>query len=262
MRPNVLFVTLDQFRADCLSAAGHPVVRTPQLDSPRGRGSALRPPLQPGRHRAVRVGRRCTPACTSSITVSSATARHSTPASTRSRWPPRGPDTHRRVRLHRPGDRSARGDGPRRSPATNLLRRPARFRRCTRTSPTTTDRGSSWLAELGHDVSPGPHGHARDRARIAREAHSVGAFLTDRAIAWIGEQHEPWFAHLSYLRPHPPYAAPGQWADEYDPGRRRRCRSQPAEALHRYHAARCGSRRRRHRPTPTSWPVCGPSTSG
>jgi arylsulfatase A-like enzyme len=33
VRPNVLFVTLDQFRADCLSAAGHPIVRTPNLDS-------------------------------------------------------------------------------------------------------------------------------------------------------------------------------------------------------------------------------------
>ena len=29
---NVLFVTLDQFRADCLSGAGHPLVRTPNLD--------------------------------------------------------------------------------------------------------------------------------------------------------------------------------------------------------------------------------------
>ena len=31
-RPNVLLITLDQFRADCLGAAGHPVVRTPTLD--------------------------------------------------------------------------------------------------------------------------------------------------------------------------------------------------------------------------------------
>ena len=29
---NVLFVTLDEFRADCLSCAGHPVVATPHLD--------------------------------------------------------------------------------------------------------------------------------------------------------------------------------------------------------------------------------------
>jgi arylsulfatase A-like enzyme len=31
-RPNILFITLDQFRGDSLSAAGHPVVRTPNLD--------------------------------------------------------------------------------------------------------------------------------------------------------------------------------------------------------------------------------------
>src|SRR6188508_1556631 len=31
-RPNVLLITLDQFRGDCLSAAGHPIVRTPHLD--------------------------------------------------------------------------------------------------------------------------------------------------------------------------------------------------------------------------------------
>ena len=29
---NLLLVTLDQFRGDCLSAAGHRVVRTPNLD--------------------------------------------------------------------------------------------------------------------------------------------------------------------------------------------------------------------------------------
>jgi arylsulfatase A-like enzyme len=29
---NILLVTLDQFRGDCLSVAGHPIVRTPNLD--------------------------------------------------------------------------------------------------------------------------------------------------------------------------------------------------------------------------------------
>ena len=32
-RPNVLFITLDQFRADSLSCAGHSLVRTPNLDA-------------------------------------------------------------------------------------------------------------------------------------------------------------------------------------------------------------------------------------
>ncbi len=32
-RPNILFITCDQWRGDCLSAAGHPVVRTPNADA-------------------------------------------------------------------------------------------------------------------------------------------------------------------------------------------------------------------------------------
>ncbi|MFN5841463.1 MAG: sulfatase-like hydrolase/transferase, partial [Acidimicrobiaceae bacterium] len=33
MTPNILLITLDQFRGDCLSAAGHPLVKTPHLDA-------------------------------------------------------------------------------------------------------------------------------------------------------------------------------------------------------------------------------------
>ena len=32
MRPNILFICVDQWRADCLSATGHPTVETPHLD--------------------------------------------------------------------------------------------------------------------------------------------------------------------------------------------------------------------------------------
>ncbi len=35
---NVLFITLDQWRGDCLSALGHPVVQTPTLDALAGHG--------------------------------------------------------------------------------------------------------------------------------------------------------------------------------------------------------------------------------
>jgi hypothetical protein len=30
---NILFVTFDQWRGDCLSAIGHPILRTPHLDA-------------------------------------------------------------------------------------------------------------------------------------------------------------------------------------------------------------------------------------
>ncbi|NOU88363.1 arylsulfatase [Paenibacillus sp. LMG 31460] len=32
MKPNILFITVDQMRGDCLSALGHPIVQTPNLD--------------------------------------------------------------------------------------------------------------------------------------------------------------------------------------------------------------------------------------
>jgi arylsulfatase A-like enzyme len=74
----------------------------------------------------------------------------------------------------------------------------------------------SWLAARGVDVSGGPLAALATEHERPEEL-SVGAFLTDTFLAWLGEQRTPWFAHLSYLRPHPPYAAPGRWASEYDP---------------------------------------------
>ncbi|HEY4378206.1 MAG TPA: sulfatase-like hydrolase/transferase, partial [Acidimicrobiales bacterium] len=37
-RQNVLYITVDEWRGDCLGVAGHPVVRTPNLDKLAARG--------------------------------------------------------------------------------------------------------------------------------------------------------------------------------------------------------------------------------
>ena len=37
-KPNILFILTDQMRADCLGAAGHPVLETPNLDDLAGSG--------------------------------------------------------------------------------------------------------------------------------------------------------------------------------------------------------------------------------
>ena len=81
---NVLLVTLDQFRGDCLSVGRAPRGADPEPRPPGRRRGAPRPPLQPGGSRAGRAGRVSTRARTSSTTASSATARRSTPASTTS----------------------------------------------------------------------------------------------------------------------------------------------------------------------------------
>ena len=122
-----------------------------------------------------------------------------------------------------------------------------------------------WLSELGHpDAEVGSSAAAALRSEPSRPAeHSLSAFMTGRVIEWIERQDAPWFAHLSYLRPHPPYAAAGRWAHAYDPadvdlpiGAGASGRGRPAPAARP--AARIGRRRgagRGGRAAPTARPV-------
>ena len=64
MTLNVLLITLDQFRGDCLSAAGHPLVRTPNLDALAARRRAARSVTTARPRRAARAGPASTRACT------------------------------------------------------------------------------------------------------------------------------------------------------------------------------------------------------
>ncbi len=50
---NILLITADQWRAECLSTLGHPVLKTPHLDAP-----------MPNACPAARAARPCSPACT------------------------------------------------------------------------------------------------------------------------------------------------------------------------------------------------------
>src|SRR2546421_6414432 len=55
-KPDILLIMPDQMRGDCMSARGHPVVRTPHLDKLAGEGTLLRraystcPSCIPARH--------------------------------------------------------------------------------------------------------------------------------------------------------------------------------------------------------------------
>lgn len=82
--------------------------------------------------------------------------------------------------------------------------------------PTEHEAWRRWLVEQGHaDPGDGIAALASEPDRPAE--HGVSAFLTDCLIEWLERQHEPWFAHASYLRPHPPYAAAGHWSRAYHP---------------------------------------------
>ena len=213
--PNVLLITLDQFRGDCLSAAGHPVVRTPQLDELAASGVRFArhysqaAPCGPGRaslytgmyqlnHRVVANG---TPLDRRFDNVALAARRAGyIPALfgyTDQAIDPRDADGPHDPRLSR-----YTGILPGFDVELDL--------------PDEHEPWIEWLGSLGYDVSGGA-GRLLATEHARPEEHSVGAFVSDRAIDWLGRQTEPWFAHLSYLRPHPPYSAPGAWASSVDP---------------------------------------------
>ena len=214
MAVNVLFVTLDQFRADCLSAAGHPVVRTPNLDRLAAAGVRFArhysqaSPCAPGRaslytgmyqsnHRVVANG---TPLDARFDNVALAAVRAGYA-------PVMFGYTDQTI-----DPRITTGpDDPRLSTYEGVL---PGFE-CMLDLSGAHGPWMEWLASHGHTPR---HALAALRTENERPAGlSVSAFLTDRAIEWIGSQQSGWFAHLSYLRPHPPYSAAGEWSHAYDP---------------------------------------------
>jgi arylsulfatase A-like enzyme len=72
------------------------------------------------------------------------------------------------------------------------------------------------LRDLGHTV-PDDVDVALEGEGDRPAEHSLSAFLTDAFLAWLERREGPWFAHLSQLRPHPPYAAAGAFGSMYDP---------------------------------------------
>jgi len=215
--PNVLFVTLDQFRGDSLSCLGHPVVRTPHLDALAAAGTHFTrhytqsTPCAPGRaglytgmyqmnHRVVANG---TPLDERFDNV----ARLARRAGYR---PCLFGYTDQSI-----DPRVATGpDDPRLLSYEGLL--PGMDWKLDLSGP-----HQPWVDHLdamGHDVS---QGHMRllatENERPAE--HGLSAFMTDRIIDHLTNRadDEPWFVHASYLRPHPPYSAPGHFSSMYDP---------------------------------------------
>ena len=213
---NILLITLDQFRGDCLSSAGHPVVRTPNLDRIALEGVRLSrhysqaAPCSPGRaslytglyqmnHRVVGNG---TPLDRRFDNIAKA-ARRAGYEPTLFGYTDQSID---------PRETSGPAD-PRLLTYEEIL---PGFEVGVRLAAGDPVLWMDWLRELGYEVPDDPDAVLAGEPDRPAE-HSMAAFLTDGFLEWLGGQKRPWFAHLSQFRPHPPYAAAGHFSRMYDP---------------------------------------------
>lgn len=227
--PNVLLITADSWRADSLSAVGHPCVKTPSVDRLAADAVLFRnhfvqaAPCGPSRaslftglylhnHRSVRNG---TPL----------DSRHTNLAleMRKAGYDPSlvgYTDTSADPRLYPPGH-------PALTTYEGLL--PGFRPELVLVMPYTP-----WLDHLaskGYDVprtglaiyrpvSNYPGAETRGPTYpppCYRAEDSETAFATDRAMAYLAEHGDrPWFLHLSYLRPHSPFVVPEPYNRMYD----------------------------------------------
>ncbi len=221
---NVLLITADQWRGDCVGAAGHPVVRTPNIDALAAEGVLFR------RHYAQAAP--CSPAraClyTGLYQMTNRVCRNGTPLDRRH-------DTLALMARRAGYDptlfgytdiamdpRLADGHDPWLSTYEGVL--PGLSVRVR--LPESAEPWLSWLRARGvatppgldiHLPATGPADPPRGRPPAYSAEETETAFLTDEFLRWLSEQSRPWFAHLSYLRPHPPFIVPEPYASMYSP---------------------------------------------
>jgi arylsulfatase A-like enzyme len=245
---NVLFITADQWRADCLSALKHPVVKTPHLDALAADGVLFR------NHFAQCTP--CGPSRTSLLTgmymLNHRSVRNGTPLDARFTNIAREvrkagydpsligyTDTSADPRLHDRNDPAL---------STYAGTMPG-FKQLI---PGSESDGAwlQYLAAKGYELpddrekiyepvarTPKAKGPTWAPARYKAE-DSRTAFSVDSAIRFIAEQGRPWFLHLSILHPHPPFIAPEPYNAMYDadkvPGFRQAATSKEETSRHPY----------------------------
>jgi len=222
---NILFITADQWRGDCLGLAGHPLLRTPNIDALAADGTAFL------RHFSNAAP--CSPAraClyTGLYQMNNRVVRNGSPLSARfdnialaARRVGYAPtlfgytDQSADPTVLPPGD-------PRLTTYEGVL---PGFDVRVRV-PADEKQYLSWLRTQGLDFATPEMAHrpVLDIGRITDAPPAYGrgqtqtAFLVDEFIRYLGEQDaaRPWFAHLSFLRPHPPFIVPEPYNTLYAP---------------------------------------------
>jgi arylsulfatase A-like enzyme len=235
---NVLFITVDQWRGDCLSRLGHPVVRTPHLDALAAE-SAL---FSAHYANAVPCGPSRASIHTGMYLLNHRCGTNGTPLDRRfTNWA-----LEARTLGYAPAlfgyTHTARD--PREFPADHPFMRTDEgpLPGMDHVLPMGTDctLWREWLRARGYDGLPDdaqftylmrdedPRWLAAGQPRPLRFAaeHSDTRFMVDALLDWIRDQHAGalpagapgWMAHLSLVRPHPPWIAPVPYNTRYTLG--------------------------------------------
>ena len=224
---NVLFILIDQLRADCLSGALAEHVALPNLRALMAEAVTFEQnytvvnPCGPSRasiltgqyamnHRSVRNG---TP------------LRHDTPTlpgeMRKAGYTPMlfgYTDTARDPRVHHPNDPAIRTYEQHMDGFQEMLEMRLEMSFPWRSDLITKGYKFDDYWDLHKPVSPtGDKAKLNDPAPYRAE-DSDTAFLTDKFLATLpAYQDQSWFAHLTYIRPHPPLVAPAPFNSLYDP---------------------------------------------
>src|SRR5690554_364741 len=71
-----------------------------------------------------------------------------------------------------------------------------------------------WMPKDPEAAGPG----ATSQPSVLPAEFSDTAFFAERALEYLhGARGKPWFLHLGFYRPHPPFIAPEPWNSLYDP---------------------------------------------
>ena len=224
-RPNILLITADQWRGDCLSAVGHACVKTPAIDALAREGMLFR------RHYAGAAP--CSPARATLYTglyqMNHRVCRNGSPldarfdnlalAARRAGYDP----TLFGYTDTAPDPRGMDAGDPHLTTYEGVL--PGFTVR--QLLPEHERQWLSWLRSRGHADAVNrdihiPVGAQAGEISNAAPAYSRDetqtAFLAGEFIRWMGEQDGPWCAHVSFLRPHPPFSVPEPFNRMFGPG--------------------------------------------
>ncbi len=218
-QPNVILICVDQWRADCLSAAGHPVVMTPYLDGWLGTGTRF--------DRAYSATPTCVPARASLLTGQSQerTGRvgyqdgveWTYPHPIAGEFSAAGYQTQAVGKLHVFPERLSMGFDD-----VALHDGYMHFGRRHHADQAEVDDYLPWLqGEMGYPADYAEHG-LNCNSIIARpwdkpEYVHPSTWVVTRSIDFLRrrDRDRPFFLFSSFHRPHPPYDPP-QWAfDQY-----------------------------------------------